>query len=207
MSDNEPMPTPAAAEAKPATAAAEVKPAPAKKPAAVEAVAVDNHASRAVLAAFAGKVTAVPSICRETILSVTNLADLLDVLRFLRDDAACKCDLLLDETSVHWPEDPQPFELVYQLYSVANNAFTRVKARTTGEAPSVVGIWPTANWLEREIYDMMGITFTGHPDLTRILLPDDWNGFPQRKDYPLGGIGQEEDIRGNVWERPGLRKD
>ena len=84
------------------------------------------------------------------------------------------------------------FDLIYCLYSTRHRHRVRVKVRA-GEhtpVPSVTGIWPAANWLEREVYDMFGVNFTGHPDRRRILMPDDWQGFPQRKDYPLEGPGE-----------------
>jgi NADH-quinone oxidoreductase subunit C len=100
-------------------------------------------------------------------------------------------DYLVDLTAVHYPQQEMPFEVVYVLYSFARNERIRVKTRIAdGEAvPSVVQIWSTANWLERECYDMFGIGFQGHPDLKRILLPDGWQGFPLRKDY---GIIQQD---------------
>ena len=110
-----------------------------------------------------------------------------DVLAFLRDDEACAFDFLTDVTAVHWPSRPLPFEVVYHLYSFPRNARLRVKchAGNEPEVPSVVELWPTANWLERECYDMFGVVFTGHPDLTRILMTEDYEGWPLRKEFPL----------------------
>ncbi|MDQ7006586.1 MAG: NADH-quinone oxidoreductase subunit C [Acidobacteriota bacterium] len=112
---------------------------------------------------------------------------LLDVLAFLRDDPECGYDFLTDVTAVHWPADAQPFEIVYHLYSFGRHTRLRVKTRLGPEAtlPSVVELWPGANWLERECYDMFGVTFEGHPDLRRILMPDDFEGWPLRKEFPL----------------------
>jgi NADH-quinone oxidoreductase subunit C len=100
-------------------------------------------------------------------------------------------DYLVDLTAVHYPQRELPFDVVYVLYSFARNERIRVKAQIAdGEAvQSVVQIWSTANWLERECYDMFGIVFQGHPDLKRILLPDGWQGHPLRKDY---GIIQQD---------------
>jgi len=100
-------------------------------------------------------------------------------------------DYLVDLTAVHYPQRELPFDVVYVLYSFARNERIRVKAQIAdGEAvQSVVQIWSTANWLERECYDMFGIVFEGHPDLKRILLPDGWQGHPLRKDY---GIIQQD---------------
>ena len=96
-------------------------------------------------------------------------------------------DYLVDVTAVDWPADAQRFELIYILYSFARNERMRVKTRVAeGEKPhSVVGIHLTANWLEREVFDMFGIEFAGHPDLRRILMPDEWQGYPLRKDYKI----------------------
>ena len=108
-----------------------------------------------------------------------------DLLRYLRD---CEeFDLLEDFTAVHYPKREQQFELVYTLYSFARNERIRVKARIKeGEKPqSVVAIYPTANWMEREVFDMFGIVFTGHPDLRRILMPDEWQGHPMRRDSDI----------------------
>ena len=88
---------------------------------------------------------------------------------------------------MHWPDDPQPVEMVYHLFSYARNDRLRLKVRgaTRGPFPSVCGIWKSANWNEREAFDMFGVHFEGHPDLRRILMPDDYTDFPLRKEFPL----------------------
>ncbi len=98
---------------------------------------------------------------------------------------------LSDLCGVHYPEREKPFEVVYQLLALDRAERLRLKVRLAdGEAAlSVVGVWRTADWLEREAFDMFGIEFEGHPDLRRILLPEDWEGFPLRKDYPVRGDG------------------
>jgi NADH-quinone oxidoreductase subunit C len=113
-----------------------------------------------------------------------------DLLLQLRDEE--QFDYLVDLTAIHYPQRELPFELVHILYSFPRNQRVRVKTQLgDGEpVPSVVAIWSTANWLERECYDMFGIRFEGHPDLRRILLPDGWRGHPLRKDY---GIIQQDD--------------
>lgn len=105
------------------------------------------------------------------------------LLVHLRDAAAF--DMLTDLTAVHWPTHPEPFEIVYILYSFERNERVRVKTRALLEVPSVVPIYAGANWLEREAFDMFGVHFTGHPDLKRILMPEDWNGFPLLKDKSI----------------------
>ncbi len=116
------------------------------------------------------------------------IPELLQVLRDREQFNYC-----VDITAVHYPqrEREKQFDVIWILYSFPRNERIRVKALFgDGEAvPSAVGIWPTANWLEREVYDMFGIQFAGHPDLKRILLPDGWKGHPLRKDY---GIIQQD---------------
>ena len=111
---------------------------------------------------------------------------LTEVMLFLRDNSISPFDYLADETAVHWPKE-ESFELVYNLYSFAKNEHLRVKTRLKEfeEVESVVSVWPTANWLEREVYDMFGVRYANHPNLKRILLPEDWVGFPLRKDYNI----------------------
>jgi NADH-quinone oxidoreductase subunit C len=112
-----------------------------------------------------------------------------DILRLLRDEE--QFDFCVDITAVHYPKRERQFDVLWNLYSYARNERVRVKTQIgDGDSiPSSVSIWPTANWLEREVYDMFGITFDGHPDLKRILLPDGWKGHPLRKDY---GILQQD---------------
>ncbi len=112
---------------------------------------------------------------------------LIDVCSWLREDPAASYDYLADVTAVHWPDDAEPMQLVYHLYSYARDDRLRLKTRCgdTGPVPSLTRIWKSANWNERETYDMFGIIFDGHPDLRRILMPDDYTDFPLRKEFPL----------------------
>jgi NADH-quinone oxidoreductase subunit C len=107
-----------------------------------------------------------------------------------RQDAKLQYNLLSAATCVdRFPHEPR-FELNYQLVSIPRRERVRLKVRVSGNDPvvdSLVPVWPGANWLEREIFDLFGIRFTGHPDLRRILLPDDWEGHPLRRDYPVEG--------------------
>jgi NADH-quinone oxidoreductase subunit C len=116
-----------------------------------------------------------------------------EVATFLRDAPEARFDFCSDVTATDWPARPDlRFDIVYCLYSTTLRHRVRLKTRA-GEkdlVPSVTGIWPAANWLEREVYDMFGVRFAGHPDLRRILMPEDWQGHPQRKDYPLEGPGE-----------------
>ena len=116
-----------------------------------------------------------------------------EVCTFLRDTPGCQFDYLSDLTAVDWPARAgKRFDLVASLYSIRLRQRVRVKARLAEDeaVSSVTGIWPAANWLEREVFDMFGVRFTGHPDLRRLLMPSDWQGHPQRKDYPLEGPGE-----------------
>lgn len=107
-------------------------------------------------------------------------------------------DFLETVTAVDWPERIPRFDIVYQLLSIQHQCFLRIKIavgqrrEALPAVPSVTGIWPGANWYEREVYDLFGITFTGHPDLRRILMPPDWTTYPLRKDYPLSGFALPE---------------
>ncbi|MGH7273702.1 MAG: NADH-quinone oxidoreductase subunit C [Nitrospiria bacterium] len=115
-----------------------------------------------------------------------------EVCRFLRDDPDLAFDHITDICSVDYPEDEERFEVVYHFYSIRKHHRIRVKARLPEEdctIDSLTGLWRGANFLEREVYDMMGIRFNHHPDLRRILLTDDFDGYPLRKDFPTEGRG------------------
>jgi NADH-quinone oxidoreductase subunit C len=123
--------------------------------------------------------------------ALVDASRLLEAMAFLRDDPATAFDMLMDLTAVDYlgyPGRSGPrFELVYHLYSLVRGHRLRVKIgvdEAACEAPSVLGIWPAANWMEREVWDMYGIRFAGHPDLRRILLYEEFEGHPLRKDYP-----------------------
>jgi NADH-quinone oxidoreductase subunit C len=110
----------------------------------------------------------------------------IPVLEYLKLEAGY--DYLVDLTAVHWPKRADaPFDIVYILYSFSRNDRLRVKIKIAEgyKPPTAVSVHTTANWLEREAYDMFGIEFAGHPDLRRILMPEEWSGFPLRKDYGL----------------------
>ncbi len=125
-------------------------------------------------------------------------AELLEVMRFLRDDPRCRFDFLCDVTCVdylNFPDAEDRFGVIYALVSTVHNHRLWVKVFVNDpdpEVPSVTGIWRGAEWPEREVYDLFGIRFKGHPDLRRILCPDWFTCHPLRKDYPLTGRGERE---------------
>ena len=111
---------------------------------------------------------------------------IVEICSFLKSDGDTGFDYLSDLTCVHWPDRRQaPFEIVYNLFSIGANERVRLKVRTKESVDSVTGVWPAANWMEREVFDLFGVRFNNHPDLRRLLLPPDWEGYPLRKDYPL----------------------
>jgi NADH-quinone oxidoreductase subunit C len=115
---------------------------------------------------------------------------IFDICSYLHEDPEMRMDFLSDLCGVDYPDRELRFEVVYNLYSIKYRHGIRLKAVLHEESPyisSVVQIWSGANWHEREACDMFGIVFKGHPDLRRILMPDDWDGYPLRKDYPLKG--------------------
>ncbi|WP_040790905.1 NADH-quinone oxidoreductase subunit C [Nocardia paucivorans] len=117
------------------------------------------------------------------------------VARALRDDPALRFELCLGVSGVHYPEDTdRELHAVYHLMSITHGRRVRLEVSvpdTDPHIPSLYRVYPTTDWHERETYDFFGIRFDGHPSLTRITMPDDWRGHPQRKDYPLGGIPVE----------------
>ena len=153
---------------------------------------VERHpAVRALREHFPASVGAIVRFRDETTIHVRR-QDLREICRFLRDEPRIRLDFLTDLTAVDMlrlREDPR-FDVMAQLYSLPNRVRLRLKAGCNdGEpVPSLVPLWNGANWLEREAFDMFGIVFEGHPNLRRMLLPDDWEeGHPLRKDYPLRG--------------------
>jgi len=125
--------------------------------------------------------------------AVVDRAAILDILAFCRNDAALGFEMLMDLTAVDYGkfpgrEDGPRFEVVYHLYSLTHNHRVRLKVIVEEDAPVVptaVPLWPIANWFEREVWDMFGIRFEGHPDLRRLLMYEEFQGYPLRKDYPI----------------------
>ena len=120
---------------------------------------------------------------------VVEAADIVRVLEALRDDASCLFEVLIDICGVDYPDRPERFEVVYHLLSPTQNARLRIKLSVEDgvPVPSVVPVFPAADWFEREAYDLYGILFSGHPDLRRILTDYGFEGYPLRKDFPLTG--------------------
>ncbi|MBZ5660589.1 MAG: NADH-quinone oxidoreductase subunit C [Acidobacteriia bacterium] len=130
----------------------------------------------AILEAWVDRKQAILVVAREL---------LAEIAVYSRDDE--KFDWLSDLTALDWPKREKRFDIVLNMYSFEKNERLRLKAQASADerVPSVQGIWATANWMEREVYDMFGVVFEGHPDLKRILLPDEWQGYPLRKDYDI----------------------
>ena len=170
--------------AKPAAppAAKPASPAP-KAPAPVQ-VPLDNELTRRYRERFGTAILDALEDRKQSYL-VIDSTKLVEIARYSRDEE--KFDLLEDYTAVDWPRREKRFDLIAVLYSFPHNLRLRLKIplAESERAASLVELWPTANWLEREIFDMFGIEFAGHPDLKRILLPDGWEGYPLRKDYDI----------------------
>jgi len=121
-------------------------------------------------------------------------AAIAQVCQTLRDDDGLRYELCSSVSGVDYPAQDRRLHAVYHLTSMTYRRRIRLECAVSVEdphLPSVTTVYPTADWQERETYDMFGIIFDGHPNLTRILMPDDWEGYPQRKDYPLGGVPVE----------------
>lgn len=136
---------------------------------------------------------------------VANLANLEALVEYLRDDASCRFSSLVDITAVDQPERAQRFDMVYHFLSMYRNQRIRVKVavREDEMVPSLVDIHPSANWFEREVFDMFGILFSGHPDLRRILTDYGFRGYPLRKDFPTTGyteVRYDEALKRVVYE-------
>ena len=170
-------PAPSAGGASPSPPARSAAPAPLQVP-------LDNELSRRYGERFGAAILEALEDRKQSIL-IVEAAQLPEIARYSRDVE--KFDLLEDYTAVDWPRREKRFDLVAQLYSFTQNARLRLKIPLGAEEQptTLVPIWPAANWLEREIYDLFGIVFRGHPGLKRILLPDEWQGHPLRKDYDI----------------------
>ena len=119
-----------------------------------------------------------------------NAADIVKVVTFLRDDPRCAFACIVDVTAIDWPTREKRFDVVYHFLSPTKNARIRVKIETDETTPvaSIIGVYPGANWFEREAYDLYGVLFTGHPDMRRLLTDYGFDGHPLRKDFPLTGF-------------------
>ncbi|MGB0498670.1 MAG: NADH-quinone oxidoreductase subunit C [Rubricella sp.] len=146
-------------------------------------------------------------------LTVTVAAPKIATLvKFLRDDAACQFTTLVDITAIDWPGREKRFDVVYHFLSMTQNQRIRLKAavREKEIVPSITEVHPSANWFEREVYDMFGILFSGHPDLRRILTDYGFRGFPLRKDFPTTGyveVRYSEEEKRVVYEPVSLVQD
>jgi NADH-quinone oxidoreductase subunit C len=139
-------------------------------------------------------------------LTVTaNAGDIVAVMRFLRDDPRCQFVNLIDITALDWPSREQRFDVVYHLLSPKQNVRVRVKVATdeTTPVPSIIEVFPGADWFERETYDLYGVVFNGHPDMRRILTDYGFEGHPLRKDFPLTGfveVRYDDELKRVVYE-------
>ena len=176
-----------ASTAKPAAAAAP-KPAAPPKPPVPKPEPWDSPLVRSLKSQYGSGIREASIYAGQKYL-VVDSSLIYEILRRMRDDEAF--NYCVDITAVHYPKRDAQFDVVYILYSFHNNERLRIKTQIKdGERlRSACGLWPTANWLEREVFDMFGVEFEGHPELKRILMPDDWNGHPLRKDY---GILQQD---------------
>jgi NADH-quinone oxidoreductase subunit C len=148
-----------------------------------------DNLGRAIATALSPAVE-VYSVTHHELTVKARSADIVAVLRFLRDDPRCLFWNIVDIAAVDWPSRERRFDVVYHLLSPKHNARVRIKIETDETTPvnSVIEVFPGADWFEREVFDLYGIAFTGHPDMRRLLTDYGFDGYPLRKDFPLTGF-------------------
>jgi NADH-quinone oxidoreductase subunit C len=159
-------------------------------PAITDLEQLKNHPAVASLLAWNSSAVHGVKFDREEMTIYLERAHIREACALLKDDSACPFNFLSDITCVDWyPAEPR-FEVVYHLLSIPKKERVRLKVRLNSSNPvveSLTSIWPGANFFEREVFDLFGVRFSGHPYLRRILMPEDWEGYPLRKDYPVEG--------------------
>jgi NADH-quinone oxidoreductase subunit C len=159
-------------------------------PAITDLEQLKSHPAIAKLLAWKSAAVEGAKFDREEMTIYIERSAIREAASLLRSDPNCPFDYLSDVTAVDWyPSDPR-FEVVYHLFSMSKKERVRLKVRLSGDSPSlesVTSVWPGANYFEREVFDLFGIRFNGHPYLRRLLMPEDWEGSPLRKDYPVEG--------------------
>lgn len=159
-------------------------------PAITDVEQLKNHPAVALLAGWKESAIQAVKFDRDEMTICVDRSDIREVCALLRDDPACPFNFLSDVTCVDWyPAEPR-FEVVYHLLSISKKERVRIKVRLNSSSPSIDSItpvWVGANFFEREIFDLFGVRFAGHPYLRRIMMPEDWEGHPLRKDYPVEG--------------------
>ncbi len=160
------------------------------EPAITDLEQLKNHPAIAKLVAWNPAAVEAAKFDRDEISIYVERSLIREACVLLRDDADCPFNYLADVTCVDWfPSEPR-FEVVYHLLSIPKKERVRLKVRLEGSSPaldSITQVWPSANYFEREVYDLFGVRFAGHPYLRRLLMPEDWEGHPLRKDYPVEG--------------------
>ncbi len=159
---------------------------------------------KTIAGALSSSVTGYAIAYRELTVTV-QASDIVSVMRFLRDDPRCLFWNFVDVTAVDWPSRERRFDVVYHLLSPKHNLRVRVKAQTdeTTAVPSIIEVFPGADWFEHETYDLYGVVFTGHPDMRRILTDYGFEGHPLRKDFPLTGfveVRYDDELKRVVYE-------
>ena len=159
-------------------------------PAITDLEQLKDHPSIAKLLSWTPTAVEGAKFDREELSIYVERSALREACVLLRDDPNCPFNFLSDLTCVDWYPTQPRFEVIYHLFSISKKERVRLKVRLNGEAPaveSVTSVWPAANYFEREVFDLFGVRFTGHPYLRRLLMPEEWEGHPLRKDYPVEG--------------------
>jgi NADH-quinone oxidoreductase subunit C len=159
-------------------------------PAITEVEQLKDHPALALLLAWNSAAIEGAKFDRDEMSIYVERSSIREACALLRDDPECQFNFLADLTCVDWyPSEPR-FEVIYALLSIPQKERVRLKVKLSGDDPSlesVTAVWPAANFFEREVYDLFGVRFAGHPYLRRIQMPEDWEGYPLRKDYPVEG--------------------
>jgi NADH-quinone oxidoreductase subunit C len=167
--------------------------------------------SQAIASDLAGAIVA-QGIVRDELTVTVKASEIVRVVKFLRDDARCEFRSIIDITAVDWPSREDRFDVVYHFLSPTKNARVRIKVEVDETTPvaSIIEVFPGANWFEREVYDLYGVLFTGHPDMRRLLTDYGFEGHPLRKDFPLTGfveVRYDDELKRVVYDRVRLAQE